>query len=154
MMQYYYRVEERSISSTLCIKKDYTNRRVAEMKFLDEVKVINNNYAKYGITEGMIGTIIDADIRWDTFYVSFEDQRLYDKEFMKIKENIFHLNKDICIGVKISDLTVLKESKIGNKEILENLPEKHKNTWCKVENGFILNLSGERKNKIAYKYDS
>ena len=47
------------------------------MKLLDEVKVINNDYEKQGIKMGMIGTIIEADIRWDSFFVNFQDQRAY-----------------------------------------------------------------------------
>ena len=32
------------------------------MKLLDEVKVVNDNYKENGITKGMIGTIIDAQL--------------------------------------------------------------------------------------------
>lgn len=47
------------------------------MKYLDDVKVINDNYKELGIKKGYIGTIIDPDIRWDSFYVVFKT-----KEFM------------------------------------------------------------------------
>lgn len=122
------------------------------MKLLDEVRVINNNYVDKGILQGMVGTIIEADIRWNSFYVCFQDQRVYDKEFMKIQGNIFKLNKDICLGVKISDMEVVKESNIDNNEIYNNLPENHKDCWCKVEDGFIVNLKGEKKNIKPYHY--
>ena len=68
------------------------------MKLLDDVIVLNDNYAKEGVTKGMIGTIIDADIRWDSFFVNFQDQRIYDKNFMNNQNNFFKLKKDICVA--------------------------------------------------------
>lgn len=124
------------------------------MKLLDDVKVINNNYINDGVHKGMIGTIIDADIRWSSFFVCFQDQRVYDKEFMKVEENIFKLNDDKCIGVKVSDLELVKESNCTDEYIFNNLPENHKDFWCKVEDGYIINLKGEKKNKIPYDYES
>ncbi len=124
------------------------------MKLLDDVKVINDNYIKDGITKDMIGTIIDADIRWNSFYVCFQDQRVYDKEFMSVEENIFKLNGDICIGIKIEDLELIKDNRCDDEKIYNSLPEAHKNWWCKVEDGYILNLKGEKKNKIPYDYES
>ena len=124
------------------------------MKLLDEIKVVNDNYKDNGITQGMIGTIIEADIRWNSFYVCFQDQRVYNKEFMKIQDNILKLQKDICLGIKISDMEVVRESNVDNNEIYNNLPENHKDCWCKVENGFIVNLKDEKKNSIPYCYNS
>lgn len=124
------------------------------MKLLDEVKVINNNYKDDGITQGMIGSIIEADIRWNSFYVCFQDQRVFDEEFMKIKDNVFKLNDDICLGIKISDMEVVKESDIDDSKIFDSLPENYKDWWCKVQDGYIINLKGEKKNKKAYDYDS
>ena len=124
------------------------------MKLLDEVKVINDNYKDNEITKGMIGTIIEADIRWESFYVCFQDQRVYDKNFMRDKENIFKLKKDICCGIKIKDLELIKDNKTTDVMIKDSLPGKHKDWWCKVENGFIVNLKGEKKNKIPYDYNS
>ena len=124
------------------------------MKLLDDVRVINDNYKNEGITKGMIGTIIDADIRWNMFYVNFQDQRVYDREFMSIEENIFKLNDDICTGIKIKDLELVKDNGTTDEELKNNLPEKYPNWWCKVEDGYIMNLKGERKNKIPYDYDS
>jgi len=37
---------------------------------------------------------------------------------------------------------------------LEDLPGNDPNWWCKVEDGYITNLKGERKNKIPYDYNS
>ena len=102
----------------------------------------------------MIGTIIDADIRWNRLYVCFQDQRVYDKNFMADKENIFKLKDDICCAIKIDDLELVKNNMCSDEIIKESLPEKHKDYWCKVENGYIINPKGEKKNKIAYNYES
>ena len=124
------------------------------MKLLDDVRVISDDYEKYGIKRGMIGTIIDADIRWNSFYVCFQDQRALDKEFMSKEENIFKLNSDICEGIKIVDLELVNDNNCSDEMILGSLPEKYPHWWCKVENGYIINLEGKRKNKIPYDYDS
>ena len=125
------------------------------MKLLDDVKVINDNYKEEeGVTKGMIGTIIDADILWESFYVCFQDQRVYDKVFMQNQENIFKLEDDICCGIKIEDLELVKDNNTTDEMIRDSLPEKYKDWWCKVENGFIINLKGEKKNKIPYDYSS
>ena len=124
------------------------------MKLLDEVKVLNDDYISEGITRGMIGTIIDADIRWESFYVCFQDQRCYVENFTKNEENIFKVKKDICCGIKIKDLEMVREGNATEELIKRSLPENHKDWWCKVEDGYILNLEGEKKNKIPYRYDS
>lgn len=124
------------------------------MKLLDEVKVINDDYKDKGITQGMRGTIIEADIRWNSFYVCFQDQRMYDEDFMKIEDNIFKLKNDICLGIKINDLEVIEESDANDEDIYNNLPENHKDCWCKVEEGFICNLKGKKKNKKPYHYNT
>ena len=102
----------------------------------------------------MIGTIIDADIRWESFYICFQDQRVYDEKFMSNKENIFDLKDDICCAIKIEDLELVKDGNCSDKTIKNSLPENHKDWWCKVEDGFIVNLKGKKKNKIAYDYKS
>ena len=126
------------------------------MRFLDDVEVVVDNlkYNSVGVFKGMVGTIIDADIRWNSFFVCFQDQRVYDKDFMSIEENIFKLNDDICIGVKIQDLELVKDNKCNDEDIKKSLPEKYKDWWCKVEDGYIVNLKGEKKNKTPYDYDS
>ncbi len=124
------------------------------MKLLDDVIVTNDNYANEGVYKGMRGTILDAPIIWNSFFVNFQDQRVYDKEFMRVQKNIFNLNDDIYIPVNIKDLKVIKPSKQTDAELAEALPPAPENWWCKVENGYILNAKGERKNKIAYDYDS
>lgn len=124
------------------------------MKLLDDVIVTSDNYANEGVYKGMRGTILDAPIIWNSFFVNFQDQRVYDKEFMCVQKNIFKLNDDIYIPVNIKDLEVIKPSKLTDAELSEALPPAPENWWCKVENGYILNAKGERKNKIAYDYDS
>ena len=124
------------------------------MKLLDDVEVLNDNYNEYGIKKGMIGTIIDADIRWNSFFVNFQDQRVYDSNFMKDKNNIFKLKSDICHGIKLEDLKLIKEGNATDELIEKSLPDNHKDWWCKVEDGYIMNLLGEKKNKIPYQYNS
>lgn len=124
------------------------------MKLLDDVIVTSDNYANEGVYNGMRGTILDAPIIWNSFFVNFQDQRVYDKESMHVQKNIFKLNDDIYIPINIKDLEVIKPSKLTDAELAEALPPAPENWWCKVENGYILNAKGERKNKIAYDYDS
>ena len=127
-----------------------------ELKLFDEVRVIKDKekYNNWGVYKGMIGTIIDAEIRFNAFQVIFTDERSKDKEFMSVEENIFKLNDDIVEYIDIEDLEVVKESDVSDEYILENLPKKHPNWYCKVENGYIVNLQGEKKNKIPYDYNS
>ncbi len=126
------------------------------MKLFDEVKVIKDKeeYNKKDVYKGMIGTIIDAEIRFNAFQVIFTDERSKDKEFMSIEDNIFKLKDDIVEYIKIEDLDVVKESDVTDEYIRSNLPERYPNWWCKVEDGYIINLAGEKKNKIPYDYES
>lgn len=124
------------------------------MKYLDDVRVVTDNYKSQGVIKGMIGTIIEADIRWNSFFVIFQDQRVYDDKFMSNQQNILTLKDDICIGIKIEDLELVKDNKCLDAMIYASLPDNHKDCWCKVEEGFILNLEGKRKNKIAFNYKS
>lgn len=112
------------------------------MKYLDDVKVIKDNdeYKKEGVYLGMVGTIIFAEIRYNSFYVAFNTN------------NEKSLYKTCCI--KIEDLQLVKDNDSSDEIILEDLPKHNPNWWCKVENGYILNLKGERKNKIPHNYDS
>ena len=90
------------------------------MKYLDKVKVINDNanYKKYNIYEGMIGTIIDAEIRDNCFHVIFVDKNM--------------INNDIFLPIKIEDLELVKDNNISNDLILEALPKNNPKWWCKV----------------------
>ncbi len=112
------------------------------MKYLDDVQLINerDEYKKEGLTVGMIGTIINAEIRDTAFFVVFHTND--EKDWYK------------TCNIKIVDLQLKKDNNCSDKTILEDLPKQNPNWWCKVENGYILNLKGERKNKIPYDYNS
>ena len=126
------------------------------MKLLDKVRVVRDKekYKELGVHKGMVGTIIDAEIRFRAFQVGFIDERVKDKEFMSNEENWFKLEDDIVEYIDIEDLEVVEESDVTDEYILKNLPEKYPNWYCKVENGFIVNLQGEKLNKIPYDYNS
>ncbi|MBR2974599.1 MAG: hypothetical protein IKC47_02515 [Clostridia bacterium] len=109
------------------------------MKYLDAVKVLTDKYQSEGVEKGAIGTIILSEIRSNTFEVVFshKDGRDY-----------------AMIEIFVGDLEVVRSSDVTDAEILEDLPGNDPNWWCKVEDGYIINLNGERKNKIPYDYNS
>ena len=125
------------------------------MKFLDKVEVVsdNANYNKNNVYKGMVGTIIDAEIRDNCFNVLFIDERVKDKKFMANEKNLLDLKDDIVYPIKIKDLKLAKSNNCDDATILDSIPQNNPNWWCKVEDGFIINLKGERKNKTPYKYD-
>ena len=126
------------------------------MKFLDKVKVLvdKKEYNDNEIYEGMIGTIIDAEIRDNCFNVIFIDERVKDKDFMSKEENFLSLKDDIIYPISIKDLELVEDGNCSDDQILESIPLHNKDWWCKVEDGYIINLNGKRKNKIPYKYNS
>lgn len=126
------------------------------MKFLDKVEVLvdKKEYNKEGVYKGMVGTIIDAEIRFNCFHVIFIDERCKDKEFMAVEENFLSLEDDILCAIEIKDLKLIKDNHCSDEMILDAIPLHNEDWWCKVEDGYILNLKGERKNKIPYDYDS
>lgn len=126
------------------------------MKFLDDVEVLvdKKEYQDNGIYKGMIGTIIDAEIRFNCFHVAFIDERCKDKEFMAVEENFLSLKDDILCAIEIKDLKLIKDNNCSDEWILNSIPKHNEDWWCKVEDGYIVNLKGERKNKIPYDYDS
>ncbi len=113
------------------------------MKYLDKVKVIKDReeYKKNNVFKGRIGTIMSAEIRDNCFYIIFnrenDDKNWYDE----------------CV-VKIKDLELVEDGNASDEWILENIPLNNKKWWCKVENGYIINLLGEKKNKTPYDYNS
>lgn len=109
------------------------------MKWLDEVKVTTNDYADQGVPQGTVGTIIFSWINDGEYEVVFSDELGRDYA-------------DIMISVK--HLQVVRSSSVTDADILDDLPGKDPRWWCKVCNGYIVNLKGERKNKIPYDYDS
>ena len=58
------------------------------------------------------------------------------------------------IEIFVGDLKVVRSSDLNDEDILKDLPGHNPEWWCKVEDGYILNLKGERKNKIPYDYNS
>ena len=114
------------------------------MQYLDTVKVININkeYEKDGVSLGDIGVIWDPEIKDNCFYVMFE--RKTSTGGFVCKYSIIDVKDLILIEKGICDDALLKK----------DLPNKNISLWCKVENGYILNLKGQRKNKIPYEYDS
>ena len=123
------------------------------MKLFDEVKVINDKerYKEYNIHKGMVGTIIDAEIRFNVFQVIFTDPKTKQPNFDWENEK---WEDDIVEYIDIEDLEVVKESDVTDEFILKSLPEKYPNWWCKVENGYIVNLQGEKLNKVPFDYNS
>ena len=113
------------------------------MKYLDMVKVINDkqDYKKYGVSKGMVGMLTDPEIRGTDFFVVFSYTYFTDKE-------------DVYIPVFIGDLEVVEDGKATDEQILNDLPKNNPKWWCKVEDGYIMNLLGEKKNKIPYDYNS
>lgn len=57
-------------------------------------------------------------------------------------------------AVKDKDLELVTDCQATDEMILDALSLKNPACPCRVENGFIVNLSGERVDKIAYDYDS
>ena len=109
------------------------------MKWLDEVKVLTDKYESEGVKKGDIGTIILAWLRNDKYEVVFSD-----KDGRDYAELLIH----------VKYLSVVRSSDINDEDILEDLPGHNPEWWCKVEDGYILNLKGKRKNKIPYDYNS
>ena len=109
------------------------------MKYLDQVKVLTDKYQSEGVQKGALGTIIFSWLRNDKYEVVFSH-----KDGRDYAEILIH----------VSDLEVVHSSDITDAEILEDLPGNDPNWWCKVEEGYIINLKGERKNKIPYDYNS
>lgn len=126
------------------------------MKFLDRVKVLcdNKKYNENGIYRNMEGTIIDAEIRNNCFNVVFIDERVKDKKFMADESNFLSLKDDILYPIQLQDLELVEDNHCSDETILNSLPQNNALWWCKVENGYITNLKGERKNKTPFDYNS
>lgn len=126
------------------------------MKFLDKVKILADRpeYAKHEVFKGMIGTIMGAEIRDNTFDVIFIDPRYYDEMFEWTEESACSLKPDIFCPIRIEDMDVVEDGHCSDEWILQDIPKNNPKWWCKVENGYIINLLGEKKNKIPYDYNS
>ena len=114
------------------------------MKYLDRVKVINmeTKYENDGVKLGDIGTIWLPEIRHNQFFVMFDDAEDSDEYF----------EPRYCV-INVKDLELYESYGLTEKDIAESLVNDQP-WWCIVEDGFIKNLKGEKKNKIAYDYDS
>ena len=112
------------------------------MKYNDKVRVLVDRpeYVTNDVHKGEEGWINMPEIRDGTFYVIFDTHDEYD-------------SVKFCI-IAVGDLEVVEESDISDEKLLSYLCNQDPRWWCKVEDGYILNLKGERKNKIPYKYDS
>ncbi len=108
------------------------------MKYLDRVRVLTDDYKEYGIHRGDEGHIMNPEIRYGTF--------------LFFKENPETLADDADASIKIQDLEVVESSDATDEDILDALPLHNPGWGCKVEDGYILNLKGERLNKYAYNY--
>ena len=120
------------------------------MNLFDNVKVLESRqiYSEREIYKGMIGTIIDAEIRGRTFNLIFTDPTPFTEETM------YSIKPDIICAIYIKDLEVVEESDCTDDYLLINLPKQNPKWFCKVEDGYIINLLGEKLNKIPYDYDS
>ena len=112
------------------------------MRYLDKVKVIKNSneYNQLGIYKDMVGSIISAEIRDNCFFVIFVDKNMQ--------------NDDISLPIKIEDLELVEDNHTTDALILDDLPLHNPDWWCIVEDGFIKNLKGEKKNSIPFDYNS
>lgn len=126
------------------------------MKYMDEVRVIKDKkeYNKEGIYAGRTGWINSCEIRSGSFQVIFIDPRYIDETFEWNDESIYLLAEDVIITMNIEDLEFVSDGGATDEIILSGLPQNDPRWWCKVEDGFIYNLLGEKKNKIAYDYNS
>lgn len=127
------------------------------MKEFDNVRVTNDNeeYKKARVYKNMVGYIGLPEIRDDSFFVIFIDENFEKQNNPEWFYTHFNeLKEDICCVIKIKDLELIKDNGLSDEALLEDLPKHDPKWWCKVENGYIMNLLGEKKNKIPYDYNS
>ncbi len=112
------------------------------MKYYDRVRLIRDSeyYKENQLKAGDEGEIIFPEIRDNTFYVRFETGD--EKNFY-----------NFC-DIKIEDLELVEDAGTTDKTIKNAMPKYNTRWWCKVEDGYITNLNGERKNKVPYDYNS
>ena len=112
------------------------------MIIYDKVKVLKDRsqYAELGVYKDMVGRICTAEIRDNCFEVCFIDPTMK--------------KDDIFCPIRIEDLEMVERGFGTMKNVWEELPSHDPRWWCIVEDGYIKNLKGEKKNKIAYDYDS
>lgn len=113
------------------------------MKYGDMVKVLveKEEYAKNHVHKGMVGMLTDPEIRDTEYMVIFSYKYSPDEE-------------DIYIPMYVGDIETVEDGNYTDEIILKDLPKQNPKWWRKVENGYIINLLGEKKNKIPYDYKS
>ena len=116
------------------------------MKYLDKVEVINDDkyYAERGIHKGMVGTIIDAEIRFGTFNVIFVDPKWHDETIVKDESKWHLLKDDISCPIRIRDLKYVEDGHCPDEWILDAIPNHSPRWWCKYEDGYVYNLAGDK----------
>ncbi len=108
------------------------------MQLYDRVRVISDAYEEFGVKKGDEGHILNAEIRGGTFCFYREDP--------------VTLEDDDGTPIKIEDLELVEAYGATDEMILEELPGNNPEWGCKVIDGFIYNLKGERMNEYAYDY--
>lgn len=116
------------------------------MKLFDKVRLISDKkkYEIDGVKKGDIGTIIQETIDFIGSKVGYFDVVFFPES----------PNKDVYVSVDVCDLEMVEESAITDEDLLECMTQHDPTRWCKVVDGYIMNLKGEKLNKIPYKYDS
>lgn len=116
------------------------------MKLFDRVKLISDKkkYEIDGVKKGEVGTIILECLMFTgskggCFEVVFSPEAP---------------NKDVYVSVDVCDLELVEESSITDEELLECIADHDPSKWCKVVDGYIMNLKGDKLNKIPFQYDS
>ena len=110
-----------------------------KMRFLDRVKLISDKYEKEGAKKGDLGNILEPEIRYGAFFVVFHDKT--GRDYAEICADVF-------------DLEFVEDAGVTDEELLNALPKQDPRWWCIVQDGFVYNLKGEKKNKIPYVFDS
>lgn len=95
---------------------------------------------KQGVHSGREGKIIEPEIENGCFRVLFIDR--------------FYKEPDIIADVKIEHLELVEYGFASDDILLEEIGARSGEKWCKVVNGFIMNIVGDKKNKVAFDYNS
>ncbi len=116
------------------------------MKLFDKVRLISDKkkYEIDGVKKGEIGTIIQECLMFTESKIGCFDVVFFPQA----------PNKDVYISVDVCDLEVVEESTITDEDLLDCISSHNPAKWCKVVDGYIMNLKGEKLNKIPYQYDS
>ena len=84
-----------------------------------------------------------------------EDKGLDIHKTQGIHSTILGLVGDTSkVDIDLVSAMEIVDGKSTDEMIYEELPSQDKRWWCKVEDGYIINLLGEKKNKEPYKYNS